>query len=216
MEIIGGILTYGKRLAIHRFTLKRDVASSSYRITADWDLRSIRSGQGGGALTVAEALQRQSSGGTVTVEGYIVGHATGSKTANFSSPFANDFNVLIADQANERNTSNLLDVQLTSAYRGQYGLSGHPELIGSKIRVTGTLGAYNNFGGVKSPSAVELVSGSEPGNQANLATRVNPVLHCRMEKAKRCCSIIRTHRPLVQQIGSLKAPSPTLPMDCVM
>ncbi|KAF6604658.1 DNA-binding protein, partial [Paenibacillus sp. EKM208P] len=84
-----------------------------------------------GALTVAEALQRQSSGGTVTVEGYIVGHATGSKTANFSSPFANDFNVLIADQANERNTSNLLDVQLTSAYRGQYGLSGHPELIGS-------------------------------------------------------------------------------------
>lgn len=171
-----------------------------------------------GALTVAEALQGQSSGGTVTVEGYIVGHATGSKTANFSSPFANDFNVLIADQANERNTSNLLDVQLTSAYRGQFGLSGHPELIGSKIRVTGTLGAYNNFGGVKSPSDVELVSGSEPGNQVNLnlATRVNPVLHCRMEKAKRCCSIIRTHRPLEQQIGSLKAPSPTLPMDCVM
>lgn len=174
-----------------------------------------------GALTVAEALQGQSSGGTVTVEGYIVGHATGSKTANFSSPFANDFNVLIADQANERSTSNLLDVQLTSAYRGQFGLTGHPELIGSKIRVTGTLGAYNNFGGVKSPSAVELVNGSEPGNQVNLvnlnlATRVNPVLHCRMEKAKRCCSIIRTHRPLAQQIGSLTAPSPTLPMDCVM
>ncbi|ADO54402.1 MULTISPECIES: DUF6359 domain-containing protein [Paenibacillus] len=116
-----------------------------------------------GALTVAEALQRQGSGGTVTVEGYIVGHATGSKTANFSSPFANDFNVLIADQANERSTSNLLDVQLTSAYRGQFGLTGHPELIGNKIRVTGTLGAYNNFGGVKSPSAVELVNGSEPG-----------------------------------------------------
>ncbi|MBE0344148.1 DNA-binding protein, partial [Paenibacillus sp. 28ISP30-2] len=95
---------------------------------------------------------------------YVVGHATGSKTANFSAPFANDFNVLIADQASERNTSNLLNVQLTSAYRGAFGLSGHPELIGSKIRVTGALGAYNNFGGVKSPSALELVSGSEPGN----------------------------------------------------
>lgn len=127
-----------------------------------------------GVLTVAEALQRQSSGGKVTVEGYIVGHATGSRTANFSSPFTNDFNVLIADQANQRNTSDLLNVQLTSAYRGQFGLSGHPELIGSKIRVTGTLDTYNNFGGLKSPSTVELVSGSEPGEPGNPGNPSDP------------------------------------------
>ncbi len=108
-----------------------------------------------GALTVAQAIQSQ-NGGTITVTGIVVGHASGSQTANFKSPFANDFNVLLADSSSETNTSKLLDVQITSSYRSQFGLQSNPSLIGKTITVTGTAGTYNNFAGVKSPTAMTL------------------------------------------------------------
>lgn len=124
-----------------------------------------------GALTVTEALQRQSSGGTAAVEGFIVGHATGSLTANYEAPFANDFNVLIADSPSERSAAKLLNVQLTSGYRSQFGLQSNPALIGRKIHVTGTLGAYNNFGGVKSPNELSFATdGSDPGGPGDPGT----------------------------------------------
>ncbi|WP_322907351.1 DUF6359 domain-containing protein [Paenibacillus sp. SGZ-1009] len=107
------------------------------------------------ALTVAQAIQAQ-NGGTITVTGIIVGHASGSQTANFKSPFANDFNVLLADSSSETNTSKLLDVQITSSYRSQFGLQTNPGLVGKTVTVTGTAGTYNNFAGVKSPTAITL------------------------------------------------------------
>ncbi|MFB5267579.1 DUF6359 domain-containing protein [Paenibacillus enshidis] len=114
-------------------------------------------------LTVSQAIAQGSSGNQATVEGYIVGHAFGSYTANFTAPFANDFNVLIADAAGEQDKTKLIDVQITSDYRAGYGLQSNPDLIGTKIRVTGTLAAYNNFPGVKSPSNITLAS-EEPGD----------------------------------------------------
>ncbi|MFB5674127.1 DUF6359 domain-containing protein [Paenibacillus terreus] len=118
-------------------------------------------------LTVSQAIAQGSSGKQATVEGYIVGHASGSNAADFTAPFSNDYNVLIADAAGEQDKSKLLDVQITSDYRAEYGLQTNPDLIGTKIRVTGTLAAYNNFPGVKSPSNITLASepgdGGEPG-----------------------------------------------------
>ena len=84
-------------------------------------------------LTVSQAIAAQSSGGTATVEGYVVGHATGSLTAKFTSPYANDFNVLIADSASERSNAKLLDVQVSSSFRAQYGLASNPGLVGQKL-----------------------------------------------------------------------------------
>lgn len=115
-----------------------------------------------GSLTVAEAIAGNS--GTATVEGYVVGHATGSQTANFTAPFANDFNFLIADSPSEQDKTKVLDVQISSGYRAQFGLQTNPSLIGAKVKVTGTLGAYNNFPGLKSPTALTLLEESQPGD----------------------------------------------------
>lgn len=114
-------------------------------------------------LTVSQAIAQGNSGKQATVEGYIVGHASGSYAADFTAPFSNDFNVLIADAAGEQDKTKLMDVQITSDYRGEYGLQTNPDLIGTKIRVTGMLSAYNNFPGVKSPSNITLAS-EEPGD----------------------------------------------------
>ena len=116
-----------------------------------------------GSMTVAESIANNS--GTGTVEGYIVGHATGSLSANFQAPFSNDYNVLIADTSNEQNKSKLLDVQLTTAYRAQFGLQTNPGIIGKKVKVTGTLAAYNTFPGLKSPTALTFIDDSTPPPQ---------------------------------------------------
>nr|WP_261306515.1 DUF6359 domain-containing protein [Paenibacillus andongensis] len=113
-----------------------------------------------GSMTVAEAIANNS--GTGTVEGYIVGHATGSLSANFQSPFGNDFNFLIADTSSERDKTKLLDVQLTTAYRAQFGLQTNPSIIGKKVKVTGTLSAYNTFPGLKTPTALTFIDDTTP------------------------------------------------------
>lgn len=118
-----------------------------------------------GSLTVAEAIA--SNSGTGTVEGYIVGFATGSLTSSFQAPFANDFNFLIADSTTERTNGKLLDVQLTASYRSQFGLQTNPSLIGRKVKVTGSFAAYNNFAGVKSPTALSFIEDTttpDPGD----------------------------------------------------
>nr|WP_244865101.1 5'-nucleotidase C-terminal domain-containing protein [Xylanibacillus composti] len=108
-----------------------------------------------GAMTVAEAIANNSGSGTV--EGYIVGHATGSRTAKFTPPFANDFNFLIADSASERDLTKVLDVQVTAGYRAEFGLQTNPDLIGKKVRVSGSFQLYNNFPGLRSPTAMAWV-----------------------------------------------------------
>lgn len=120
-----------------------------------------------GAMTVAEAIAGNSGSGTV--EGYIVGHATGSKTANFTAPFSNDFNFLLADSADERDLNKMLDVQITSGYRAEFGLQTNEDLIGRKVQVTGSLAAYNNFPGLKSPTAMAFVEGETDPNVITIA-----------------------------------------------
>lgn len=115
-----------------------------------------------GSLTVAEAIANNS--GTATVEGYVVGHATGSKTASFTAPFANDFNILIADSSTEHDLTKVLDVQIPASYRAEFGLQTNPDLIGAKVKVTGALAAYNNFPGLKSPTAMSVLEASQPGD----------------------------------------------------
>lgn len=127
--------------------------------------------QAAAPLTVSQAIAAQSGGGTATVEGIIVGHATGSLTAKFTSPYANDFNVLIADSASERTNARLLDVQIPSSFRSQYGLASNPSLVGKKIIVTGTLGAYNSYAGVKNPTSITFSSGTtNPDPEPNPGT----------------------------------------------
>nr|WP_168118753.1 DUF6359 domain-containing protein [Paenibacillus sp. HB172176] len=108
-----------------------------------------------GSLTVAEAIA--SNTGTGTVEGYIVGHATGSLSKNMTAPFSNDYNFLIADTAGEQDNAKLLDVQLTSSYRSEFGLQTNPDIIGMKVKVSGSLALYNSYPGLKSPTSIAFM-----------------------------------------------------------
>ncbi|WP_397386309.1 DUF6359 domain-containing protein [Paenibacillus sp. VCA1] len=117
------------------------------------------------ALTVAQALAKNNSGETATVEGYIVGEVYNSKL--LFSGFQDDLNVLIADSPGETNKDKLIDVQVTAGYRPQIGLKTNPGNVGKKLQVTGTLTAYSGMSGVKSPTAMTLAGesgGGDPGN----------------------------------------------------
>ncbi|WP_025680696.1 DUF6359 domain-containing protein, partial [Paenibacillus massiliensis] len=127
-------------------------------LLSSWTGNSVQQAAAADALTVSEAIALGNNGSSATVEGYIIGHATGSNAAKFQAPFANDFNVLIADATSEQDKTKLVNVQLTASYRGDYGLQTNPDLIGTKVRVTGTLAAYNNFPGLRSPSAITLAT----------------------------------------------------------
>ncbi|WEG11864.1 DUF6359 domain-containing protein [Pullulanibacillus sp. KACC 23026] len=120
-----------------------------------------------GAMTVAEALASNANdGSTGTVEGYIVAHATGSKMANFSAAFSNDYNVLIADSPDETDLNKMMDVQLkTASDRSEFGLHTNSDNIGKKIEVTGSFSSYNSFPGILAPSSISFVDDtSTPSN----------------------------------------------------
>jgi endonuclease I len=102
-------------------------------------------------LTVAQAISSQS--GTGTVRGYIVGQPTATNTVLFRS-FTGDTALAIADSSSETDTSDMLYVQVTTAYRASLGLQTNPGRVGSVLTVTGTLGAYFTHPGLKSPSAM--------------------------------------------------------------
>lgn len=123
-------------------------------------------------LTVAEAIAKNNSGETATVEGYIVGEVYNSKL--LFSGFQDDLNVLIADSPGETGKDKLIDVQVTASYRPQIGLKTNPGNLGKKIQVTGTLTAYSGMFGVKSPTAITLSGGSGGGDPGSGGGTPNP------------------------------------------
>ncbi|MHB1393244.1 MAG: 5'-nucleotidase C-terminal domain-containing protein [Clostridia bacterium] len=114
----------------------------------------------GEVITVAEAIANNS--GTATVEGYIVAYTTGTNSYDFEAPFANDYNIALADSQEEVDAANILPVQVTTVFRSQFGLGTNPGNIGKKVLVTGTLSAYFSVPGLKAPTAMEFVGDVEP------------------------------------------------------
>ncbi|MFA9458141.1 5'-nucleotidase C-terminal domain-containing protein [Halalkalibacter sp. AB-rgal2] len=111
-------------------------------------------------LTVQDAIENNE--GTATVEGYIVGHTTNANSFNFSAPFGNDFNLILADDPEERDSANFLLVQITSDFRGSFGLESNPSIIGEKIQVHGSLENYFSQAGLRSPTSMTFVEGYSP------------------------------------------------------
>lgn len=99
-------------------------ASADPAATGDGSEVSLQAA--GAALSVAEAIAKGNSGEAVEVAGIIVGHATGSLTADFEAPFGNDFNFLIADQAGEQDKAKLIDVQVPSGLRANSACKAIP------------------------------------------------------------------------------------------
>lgn len=111
-------------------------------------------------ITVAEAIANNS--GTATVEGYIVGYTAGNKSYDFEAPFRDNNNFAIADSPDERDITKILPVQLTSAFRSEFGLATNPDIVGQKVFVTGSLETYFTVSGLKSPSAISFDGAPPP------------------------------------------------------
>ncbi|TDO92951.1 endonuclease [Enemella evansiae] len=106
--------------------------------------------------------------GTAQVTGYVVGQPTGSDTITRTA--GDNYSLALADSATETNPSKMLFVQVTAAYRAQWGLKSNPELLGTRIRVTGTLQAYFSHPGLKSPTAFATGSGTPTPTGSPTAT----------------------------------------------
>jgi endonuclease I len=111
-------------------------------------------------ITVAQAIGQQ-NGSSATVRGYVVGQPTATTTV-VRSNFPNDFALALADTAGETSTSRMVYVQITTSFRPTWGLQTHPGLMGTKIDVTGPLGAYFSHPGLTSPTAFALADGTTP------------------------------------------------------
>ena len=109
-------------------------------------------------LTVSQAIGQQ-TGATQTVRGYVVGQPTGTTTV-VRSGFPSDYALAIADSASQTSTSQMLYVQIPSAFRSQWGLRSNPSLMGKQIDVTGALSSYFSHPGMTSTSAFALAGGT--------------------------------------------------------
>ncbi len=110
-------------------------------------------------ITVSAAIAQQ--GSTQTVRGYVVGQPTATSTV-VTSGFPSDYAIALADSPGETDPSDMLYVQVTSAYRSQWGLRSNPSLLGSQVDVTGSLGAYFSHPGLTSPSGFATAGGTDP------------------------------------------------------
>lgn len=115
------------------------------------------------SITVSTAISQQ-NGSVATVEGYVVGQPTAANTV-IRSGFTADTALALADSSSQTSTSAMLYVQITSAFRSQYGLQSNPGRLGTKITVTGTLTPYfTPHAGLKDPTAFGGGGGTDPGD----------------------------------------------------
>ena len=111
-------------------------------------------------LTVAQAIGQQ-TGASATVRGYVVGQPTATNTV-VTSGFPSDYAIALADSPGETSTARMLYVQVTTAFRADYGLMSNPDLMGDRLDVTGALSAYFSHPGLKSPTAMVPADGTTP------------------------------------------------------
>ena len=115
----------------------------------------------GGNFTVSQAIATYVDGQKIpaTITGYIVG-AMGSNPykAEFSGTTSIASNILIADDANETDSTKCVIVQLSSgsAARTALNLVDNPGNYKKKVTITGSLEKYFNAPGLKSVTAYEI------------------------------------------------------------
>ncbi|HXH78972.1 endonuclease [Nocardioides sp.] len=109
-------------------------------------------------ITVSQAIGQQ-NGSTQTVRGYVVGQPTATNTV-VKSGFTNDYALAIADSSTQSSTTQMLYVQIPTAFRAQWGLRTNPGLMGKQIDVTGSLAAYFSHPGMTGTTAFALSGGT--------------------------------------------------------
>jgi predicted extracellular nuclease/endonuclease I len=120
-------------------------------------------------LTVAEAIANNSGTGK-TVEGYIIGITNSGPTYQSTPPYITT-NIAIADSPTEKDKLKILPVALPSgAIRTALNLLDHPENLGKKVQITGSLELYFGAPGLKSPTAYTIVVDTTPATQVEKVT----------------------------------------------
>lgn len=116
---------------------------------------TVGDGSSQNPYSVAQAIANQNNT-LKTVKGYIVGQPTATTTV-LTSGFPSDYAVALADNATETDTNKMIYVQIPTNYRTTFGLQTNPNLLGSKIKVTGYLTAYFSHAGSKNVTLMEAV-----------------------------------------------------------
>lgn len=111
------------------------------------------------AIPVAEAIATQ-DGSSATVRGYVVGQPTSTDQV-VTADYPNDYALALADTAGETDTSKMVFVQVSSAFRSRWGMQSNPDLLGRQLDVTGARTAYFSHPGLKSPTAFAFSGDSE-------------------------------------------------------
>ncbi|WP_071461392.1 endonuclease [Bacillus massilinigeriensis] len=121
---------------------------------------AVGTGTWSSPFTVSQAVNSQNN--TVkTVQGYVVGQPTGTTTV-VTGGFPNDYAIALADSPTEKNTANMLYVQVPASFRQTYGLQSNRSLMGKNLKVTGALTAYYSHAGMKNATAFETVGETTP------------------------------------------------------
>ncbi|WP_108669390.1 DUF6359 domain-containing protein [Peribacillus acanthi] len=107
-------------------------------------------------MSVKEAIALGS--GIATVEGYIIGHAVTTGSYNYSAPFSNDYNFIIADDPTETDKTKMMPVQLPSSLRAEFGLQTNPDIIGESVQVTASIVNYFSVLGLKDTTAIHFTN----------------------------------------------------------
>lgn len=127
-------------------------------------------------LTVDEAIQKFKDTGkaNAVVEGYIIGYTTNpSKYTNDPSKFG-DTNVAIASSSSETDPAKIMPVQLPLGdVRKAVNVKDHPENVGKKVRLTGTLDLYFSSPGLKSVTAYQFVDGQQQNQVQDVQANPN-------------------------------------------
>ncbi|MFI8705955.1 DUF6359 domain-containing protein [Bacillus sp. NPDC077411] len=107
-------------------------------------------------LTVDEAIQlfQQQGKKQAAVEGYIVGYTQNAGKYTKEPAKFGDTNVAIAASPDEVNADKIMPVQLPiGEVRKAVNVKDHPENMGKKVRLTGTLDSYFGSPGLKAVTA---------------------------------------------------------------
>ncbi|MCB1070187.1 MAG: endonuclease/exonuclease/phosphatase family protein [Kiritimatiellae bacterium] len=98
-----------------------------------------------------------------SVEYWGQGYIVGGRYDDFTAPFYNDWGVSVADDPNETNLVNCLQVKLEDdGGRSTWGLLSHPENLGRLIRFKGfrdTYGNYPSFEGINVADISQVLVG---------------------------------------------------------
>jgi endonuclease I len=161
------------RLAI-AFGLAVTVGAGTAASTAAADDRGV-TGSGTRAtatvMTVPDAIGTQ-DGTSGPVTGYVVGQPV-SATTVLTSRFTADTAIALAASPTETAPARMLYVQVTAAFRADFGLRAHPGLLGGAVTVSGTLTPYFSHPGLKSPTSM-VAGGATPAPTGGTTPTAGP------------------------------------------